>query len=104
MGSAVDEPHDSGERWPAPTQPPSHMYPEPGTRLLYKPPDPINHPPHYTFGKYEVIDVIEDWGLSFHLAQVLKYVARSKHKGKELEDLRKARWFLDRLIGQLEGK
>lgn len=64
--------------------------------------DPINHPPHYTFGKIEVIDVIEDWGLSFHLAQVVKYVARAKHKGKELEDLRKAKWFLDRLITSLE--
>lgn len=65
-------------------------------------PDPINHPPHYTFGKIEVIDVIEDWGLSFHLAQVVKYVARSKHKGKELEDLRKAQFYLNRLITSLE--
>lgn len=64
--------------------------------------DPINHPPHYTFGKIEVIDVIEDWGLSFHLAQVVKYVARSKHKGKELEDLRKAQFYLNRLITSLE--
>lgn len=65
-------------------------------------PDIINHPPHYTFGKIEVIDVIEDWGLSFHLAQVVKYVARAKHKGKELEDLRKARFYLNRLITSLE--
>lgn len=66
--------------------------------------DLINHPPHYTFGKIEVIDVIEDWGLSFHLAQVVKYVARAKHKGNELEDLRKARFYLNRLITSLEPK
>lgn len=65
-------------------------------------PDPINHPPHYTFGKIEVINVIEDWGLSFHLAQVVKYVARSKHKGNELEDLKKAQFYLNRLITSLE--
>lgn len=67
-------------------------------------PDLINQPPHYTFGKIEVISVIEDWGLSFHLAQVVKYVARSKHKGNELEDLRKAQFYLNRLVTSLEKK
>lgn len=64
--------------------------------------DLINHPSHYTFGKIEVIDVIEDWQLGFHESNCIKYVARAKHKGKELEDLKKARWYLDRKIGQLE--
>ena len=63
----------------------------------------INHPPHYNQGKIEVIDVIEDWGLDFHAGNVIKYVARHKHKGKALEDLRKARFYLDRLIEGLEN-
>lgn len=65
--------------------------------------DPVNHPPHYTFGKIEVIDVIEDWELGFHEGNTVKYIARAKHKNNELEDLKKARWYLDRKISQLEG-
>lgn len=60
--------------------------------------DLVNHPPHYTKGKIEVIDFIEDQQLGFHEAQVIKYVARAKHKGNEMQDLMKARWYLDRLI------
>lgn len=62
----------------------------------------VNHPPHYTSGKFEVIDVIEDWGLGFHLGNVVKYVARSAHKGKTIEDLKKADWYLRRYIEKLE--
>ena len=65
--------------------------------------DAVNQPSHYTFGKLEVIDVIEDWGLGFHLGNVVKYVARSPHKGRELEDLKKAKWYLERRIGQIDG-
>lgn len=60
--------------------------------------DPVNHPGHYTQGKIEPIDVIEDWKLDYHVGSALKYIARHKHKGKPLEDLKKARWFLDRAI------
>ena len=49
-------------------------------------------------GQFEVIDVIEDWCLGYHLGNALKYIARSPHKHNELEDLKKARWFLDRYI------
>lgn len=63
----------------------------------------INHPPHYNQGQIEVIDVIEDWGLDFHAGNVIKYVARHKHKGNSLEDLKKARFYLDRLIEGLEN-
>lgn len=66
--------------------------------------DPVNHPQHYTVGKIEVIDAIEDWKLGFHLGNVVKYVARAEHKGRVLEDLRKARWYLDRAIQRLEKK
>lgn len=62
--------------------------------------DNINSPKHYTAGKYEVIDVIEDWDLNFRLANAIKYIARHKHKGKPLEDLEKALWYLQREVDQ----
>jgi hypothetical protein len=64
----------------------------------------INHPPHYTFGTIEVIEAIEDWGLDYHAGNVIKYVARYLHKGSPLDDLKKARWYLDRLIEKMEAK
>ncbi|MDU2301036.1 DUF3310 domain-containing protein [Veillonella sp.] len=60
--------------------------------------DVINHPPHYTRGKIEVIDFIEDQQLPYHLGNVIKYIARAGYKGDKLEDLKKARWYLDRYI------
>lgn len=60
--------------------------------------DSVFSPKHYTAGKYEVIDVIEDWNLNFRLANTIKYIARHKHKGKPLEDLKKALWYLQREI------
>lgn len=65
--------------------------------------DPVNHPQHYTAGRFEVIDVIEDWGLGFNLGNVVKYVARSSHKGTEIQDLEKAAWYLARRIAQLKA-
>ena len=65
-------------------------------------PDLINRPPHYTHSGIETIDVIEAWGLGFHLGNVVKYVSRAGKKGDALEDLRKARWYLDRAITALE--
>ena len=60
----------------------------------------INHPPHYTQGVFEVIDVIEDWGFTedYFLGNALKYIGRAKHKGKFTEDLKKAIWYLERRI------
>ncbi len=66
--------------------------------------DPINHPSHYNFGKIEVITVIDDWQLDFSLGNAVKYIARAAHKGSELEDLKKARWYLDHAIEELEKK
>ena len=60
--------------------------------------DSVFSPKHYTAGKYEVIDVIEDWNLNFRLANTIKYIARHEHKGKPLEDLKKALWYLQREI------
>ncbi|MEZ6100262.1 MAG: DUF3310 domain-containing protein [Pirellulaceae bacterium] len=60
--------------------------------------DSVTRPCHYTFGVVEVIDAIEAWQLGFHLGNVVKYVARAAHKDNYGEDLRKARWYLDREI------
>ena len=66
----------------------------------------VNHPNHYKCGKFEAIDVITDagYGEGFCLGNVLKYVLRAKHKEDEIEDLKKARWYLDYWITSLEYK
>jgi hypothetical protein len=64
--------------------------------------DPVNHPPHYNFGKYEVIDVIEDWQCTYFVGNSIKYLARYRYKGKPIEDLKKAAFYLDREIKRLE--
>ena len=66
--------------------------------------DEVNHPSHYTFGKFEVIDVIEDWQLNFHRANVIKYVARAGRKNNEIQDLKKAQYYLDREIKRIEDR
>lgn len=65
--------------------------------------DSISYPSHYVEGRsIEPIEVIEDWGLGFQLGNALKYIARSGRKGDEVQDLRKAIWYLDRRIRLLE--
>ena len=65
--------------------------------------DAVNKPKHYTTGNIEVIEYIEDKKFGFFEGNIIKYVSRAKHKGKELEDLKKARWYLNRLIKNIEG-
>lgn len=68
--------------------------------------DPVNHPSHYTQGSIETIDYMESvlapeeirGGYKFN---ILKYVSRERYKNG-LEDLKKAKWYLDRLIAYLE--
>lgn len=62
--------------------------------------DIINHPAHYTDGKFETIDAIESWRLGYHLGNAVKYISRAGKKSKdtELEDLRKARWYVKRYL------
>ena len=65
--------------------------------------DPIDRPAHYAEGRsYEPIDVIEDWALGFNLGNLVKYVSRAGRKQNHLEDLKKARFYLDREISSLE--
>lgn len=65
--------------------------------------DPIERPAHYTWGSIEVLDFIEAWSLGFAEGNVIKYVVRAPLKGAALEDLKKARFYLDRLIRRQEG-
>lgn len=65
----------------------------------------INHPEHYGGDNtYEAIKVIEAWELDFSLGNTIKYISRAgkKDKAKEIEDLKKALWYLDRKIKTLE--
>ena len=62
----------------------------------------VNHPNHYNVGGIEVIDFIESWNLDFSLGNAIKYIARAPYKNDELEDLKKARWYIDREIERLE--
>ena len=61
-------------------------------------PDPVNHPAHYTAGGIETIDFIEAKGLGYNLGNVVKYITRADHKGNRIEDLQKAKWYLEREI------
>ena len=67
----------------------------------------VNHPPHYGGDTtYEVIKVLEAWGLdkSFCLGNTVKYIARAGKKGNMIEDLEKALWYLNREITKLKGE
>lgn len=65
----------------------------------------VNHPAHYggADNPYEAIKVIEAWQLGFCLGNAVKYISRAGKKADRLEDLRKARWYIDREIGQVEN-
>lgn len=66
-------------------------------------PEVVNHPQHYGGDTtYEAIKVIEAWGLGFHLGNVVKYISRWDKKGDAVENLKKAQWYLQRKIEQLE--
>jgi len=76
-------------------------------------PDRVNHPSHYIEGrKYEPIKVINDWDLGFNLGNALKYISRAGRKSsaaqsdleKEIEDLKKAQFYLNYEIKYLEEK
>jgi hypothetical protein len=65
--------------------------------------DMINHPPHYTKGRIEVLDFLIDQDMPYLPGQVLKYLTRYRYKGTPVEDLRKAQFYLNRLITELEA-
>lgn len=70
-----------------------------------QPPELINQPPHYQgVSGVECIDAIEAMGcgVEFCRANAVKYLWRLGKKGAALEDARKAKWYIDRLVMQLE--
>lgn len=62
----------------------------------------VEHPKHYNMGSVEVIEAIDAWDLGFYEGNIIKYVARAKHKGNELQDLEKAAFYLNRKIKLLK--
>lgn len=66
----------------------------------------VDHPSHYNQGQIEVIDYIEDIGMGedFCAGNAIKYISRYKYKQKPLEDLQKAKWYVERLISYYENK
>ena len=64
--------------------------------------DEVNSPAHYTVGGIEVIDFIEAKKLNYRLGNVIKYICRADHKGKKMQDLEKAKWYLEREIKSLK--
>ena len=65
----------------------------------------VNHPDHYNSGQYEVVDVIDDagFGEGFCLGNALKYILRARHKENYVENLKKAKWYLEYLIQRIEN-
>lgn len=64
----------------------------------------VNHPAHYSGrGGLEAIDVIEAFGLGFRLGNAVKYILRCGKKDAPIQELKKARWYIDREITKLEG-
>ena len=61
--------------------------------------DMVNHPQHYQHG-IEPIEFIESHNLNFNLGNAVKYIARAPYKGNEIEDLKKAKWYLEREINR----
>ncbi|MDP3768299.1 MAG: DUF3310 domain-containing protein [Dehalococcoidia bacterium] len=64
--------------------------------------DAVNHPPHYNMhpSGVECVDIAEHYG--FNLGNAIKYIWRAGLKGGLVEDLKKARWYLEREISRLE--
>ena len=69
----------------------NQITPLPDTKLgdeIYYP--KIDHPKHYNTGKYETIDIIEDWRLGFHCGNAIKYISRHKYKENAKQDIEKS--------------
>jgi hypothetical protein len=63
----------------------------------------VDHPEHYNKGSIEAINIIEGWNLNFSVGNVIKYMLRAPHKGDEINDLEKAKWYLERHIESLKS-
>lgn len=65
--------------------------------------DPVNHPSHYTShpSGVEVIQITEH--MNFNLGNAIKYILRAEYKGKQIQDLEKAAWYVNREIQRLQS-
>ena len=63
----------------------------------------VDHPSHYNQG-IETIEYIESWSMNFNTGNVIKYVTRAGYKNNQLEDMKKAMWYLQREIDRIENK
>lgn len=65
----------------------------------------VDHPTHYggEDNTYEAIKVIEAWDLDFNLGNTVKYISRAGKKVNRIEDLKKAKWYLNREIEKLNN-
>ena len=73
-------------------------------RKEYRKKEMVDHPDHYggEDNPYEAIKVIEEWRLGFNLGNAVKYISRADKKGKRLEDLKKASWYINREIKKIK--
>lgn len=66
------------------------------------PKDLVHHPAHYCYSEYEPKDVIRAWGLNFNLGSAVKYIARAGRKDDILQELNKAKQFIEFEIEAIE--
>ena len=84
------------------TQKPSTLAPNAVASMALYADDKVNSPSHYKVGGIETIDFIEAKQLGYHLGNVIKYISRADHKDDKLENLKKAQWYLNRAVSNLE--
>jgi hypothetical protein len=83
-------------------QKPSTLAPNAVMSMSLHAEDKVNHPSHYKVGGIETIDFIEAKQLDYHLGNVVKYISRAEHKDEKLVNLKKAQWYLNRAVSNLE--
>lgn len=83
-------------------QKPSTLAPNAVMSMSLHAEDKVNSPSHYKVGGIETIDFIEAKQLNYHLGNVVKYISRADHKDEKLENLKKAQWYLNRAVANLE--
>jgi len=83
-------------------QKPSTLAPNAVMSMAIHADDKVNSPSHYKIGGIETIDFIEAKELGYHLGNVIKYISRADHKDDKLENLKKAQWYLNRAVSNLE--
>jgi hypothetical protein len=87
-----------------PRQIPSTLAPNAVMSMAIHGEDKVNHPSHYKVGGIETIDFIEAKQLDYHLGNVVKYISRADHKDERLVNLKKAQWYLNRAVSNLEKR